>query len=184
MVIYKHDKWLEYRKLTFVQGILMSRGLLLAVMWAGERFFFIGRIRCGMGMNGTERALPYIRVCLKNSLIRNFGVFCAISASSTLDLALLSLRVSSLNWRKIHSNLRIFLFKTHSRPVQLPLAFWFGLNSGIWSFALNKSPRTYRLCSWASYLYSLVFLQCACPLLEVAIVIPGIPQICDGLIDD
>ena len=37
------------------------------------------------------------RVCLKNSLIRNFGVFCAISASSTLDLALLSLRVSSLN---------------------------------------------------------------------------------------
>ena len=38
----------------------MSRGLLLAVMWAGERFFFIARIRCGMGMNGTERALPYI----------------------------------------------------------------------------------------------------------------------------
>ena len=41
------------------------------------------------------RTVP--RVCLKNSLIRNFGVFCAISASSTLDLALLSLRVSSLN---------------------------------------------------------------------------------------
>ena len=40
---------------------------------------------------------PLARVCLKNSLIRNFGVFCAISASSTLDLALLSLRVSSLN---------------------------------------------------------------------------------------
>ena len=39
----------------------------------------------------------HIRVCLKNSLIRNFGVFCAISSSSTLDLALLSLRVSSLN---------------------------------------------------------------------------------------
>ena len=38
----------------------MSRGLLLTVMWAGERFFFIVRIRCGMGMNGTERALPYI----------------------------------------------------------------------------------------------------------------------------
>ena len=37
------------------------------------------------------------RVCLKNSLIRNFGGFCAISASSTLDLALLSHRVSSLN---------------------------------------------------------------------------------------
>ena len=37
------------------------------------------------------------RVCLKNSLIRNFGVFCAISSLSTLDLALLSLRVSSLN---------------------------------------------------------------------------------------
>ena len=37
------------------------------------------------------------RVCLKNSLIRNFGRRCAISASSTLDLALLSLRVSSLN---------------------------------------------------------------------------------------
>ena len=42
-------------------------------------------------------AKVHIRVCLKNSLIRNFGVFCAISASSTLDLALLSLRVSSLN---------------------------------------------------------------------------------------
>ena len=39
----------------------------------------------------------YARVCLKNSLIRNFGVFCAISASSILDLALLSLRISSLN---------------------------------------------------------------------------------------
>ena len=37
------------------------------------------------------------RVCLKNSLIRNFGVFCAISASSILDLALLSLRIYSLN---------------------------------------------------------------------------------------
>ena len=58
-----------------------------------------------------------VRVCLKNSLIRNFGVFCAISASSTLDLALLSLRVSSLNWRKIHSNLRIFLFETHSKAI-------------------------------------------------------------------
>ena len=38
-----------------------------------------------------------LRVCLKNSLIRNFGVFCAISASSILDLALLSLRIYSLN---------------------------------------------------------------------------------------
>ena len=38
-----------------------------------------------------------IRVCLKNSLIRNFGRRCAISASSPLDLALLSLRVSTLN---------------------------------------------------------------------------------------
>ena len=37
------------------------------------------------------------RVCLKNSLIRNFGVFSAISASSILDLALLSLRIYSLN---------------------------------------------------------------------------------------
>ena len=37
------------------------------------------------------------RVCLKNSLIRNFGVFCAISASSILDLALLSIRIYSLN---------------------------------------------------------------------------------------
>ena len=39
----------------------------------------------------------FIRVCLRNSLIRNFGGFCAISASSPLDLALLSLQVSSLN---------------------------------------------------------------------------------------
>ena len=45
----------------------------------------------------NEIVKVHIRVCLKNSLIRNFGVFCAISASSTLDLALLSLRVSSLN---------------------------------------------------------------------------------------
>jgi hypothetical protein len=59
-------------------------------------------------------ALTY-RVCLKNSLIRNFGWRSAISASSILDLALLSLRISSLNWRKIHSNLRISLFETHSR---------------------------------------------------------------------
>ena len=65
-----------------------------------------------------------IRVCLKNSLIRNFGVFCAISASSTLDLALLSLRVSSLNWRKIHSNLRIFLFETHSTMFSIVPWLW------------------------------------------------------------
>ena len=45
----------------------------------------------------NEIVKVHIRVCLKNSLIRNFGVFCVISASSTLDLALLSLRVSSLN---------------------------------------------------------------------------------------
>lgn len=38
------------------------------------------------------------RVCLKNSLIRNHGVFYAISASDPLDLALrLSIRSSSLN---------------------------------------------------------------------------------------
>ena len=41
--------------------------------------------------------LSAARVCLKNSLIRNFGVFSAISASSILDLALLSLRIYSLN---------------------------------------------------------------------------------------
>ena len=41
--------------------------------------------------------LVLIRVCLKNFLIRNFGVFSAISASSILDLALLSLRIYSLN---------------------------------------------------------------------------------------
>ena len=56
------------------------------------------------------------RVCLKNSLIRNFGRRCAISASSILDLALLSLRISSLNWRKIHLNLRIVPLETHSKP--------------------------------------------------------------------
>ena len=45
----------------------------------------------------NEIGKVHIRVCLKNSLNRNLGFFCAISASSTLDLALLSLRVSSLN---------------------------------------------------------------------------------------
>ncbi len=44
-----------------------------------------------------KRLLVLVRVCLKNSLIRNFGVFSAISASSILDLALLSLRIYSLN---------------------------------------------------------------------------------------
>ena len=50
----------------------------------------------GAGAAGSKRRSG-TGVCLKNSLIRNFGVFCAISASLTLDLALLSLRVSSLN---------------------------------------------------------------------------------------
>ena len=44
-----------------------------------------------------KRLLVLVRVCLKNSLIRNFGRRSAISASSILDLALLSLRIYSLN---------------------------------------------------------------------------------------
>ena len=65
------------------------------------------RMSAEWGFNpGTLRAIDkklsefgwqIARVCLKNSLIRNFGRRCAISASSILDLALLSLRVYSLN---------------------------------------------------------------------------------------
>ena len=58
----------------------------------------------GIDLESTSRFIiqknmyqHYTRVCLKNSLIRNFGVFSAISASSILDLALLSLRIYSLN---------------------------------------------------------------------------------------
>ncbi len=50
---------------------------------------------CAVSTYDTDYLL--IRVCLKNSLIRNFGRRCAISASSILDLALLSLRIYSLN---------------------------------------------------------------------------------------
>ena len=65
------------------------------------------RMSAEWGFNpGTLRAIDkklsefgwqIARVCLKNSLICNFGIFCAISASSILDLALLSLRIYSLN---------------------------------------------------------------------------------------
>ena len=63
---------------------------------------FLVKHNAALASHNERQAPPYhiqtlLRVCLKNSLIRNFGVFSAISASSILDLALLSLRIYSLN---------------------------------------------------------------------------------------
>ena len=71
-----------------MRDYLILVGVQLKGLFGINRFFR----QKGSGAGGL-----LIRVCLKNSLICNFGIFCAISASSTLDLALLSLRVSSLN---------------------------------------------------------------------------------------
>ncbi len=55
------------------------------------------------------------RVCFQNSLSFNFSGFLVISASESLDLAPLSLGLSSLICRKTHSNLQLSLLETHFR---------------------------------------------------------------------
>ena len=78
-------------------------GLIVTIITPGAEVF------------GGDTHPELARVYLKNSLRLHHGVFSAISASESLDLPPVNLRLPSLNWRKVRSCCRLFFFQIHPK---------------------------------------------------------------------